>query len=677
MKKSAPKKRGGYGDQDGQSGCSLTDGLFPCLFRERFCQKSMIISRCRFVWFCLVAVVLGSVDNAGAEVVPLELPMTIERDQLRSLIVAQAYPLAGERARIVEYAQGCNQITLARPVLSFEGDQMRFLTKVDISWGTPFFDRCMAPIFWQGYVEVLQRPAVDSNWQLSFIVSDSRLLDSRRRPVQAFEVVWNLVKQYVHTYLQEVTIHLIPPVSRIQDTLLPMFDRQHQQAARQFLHSMHPGQPRVSPRGLRMPIHGQIEVPSAGAYAPEPKVSEQDYRRLLDLWQVWDAYLIHQIKVLAEVPLSDEDRHVLLDTMLRARYAFVDALERQKLTDCFIREQFFRGWKQLAPLFRRHLKHREPGDVLGYLAFFTAYDALQALDQLGPSIGIEISADGFRRLAALVSSQRLEPAVEENVDPVLRKSLGLDPWEESWLPTDPPGPAPTVEGVSPTSLLLPNFFWETLLGPKTAWSGTGKKLTTETKQTMADIQGWTAEYTTTARLLAKVMPVLRKASREKGKKLKLPGGQPWFEQMLLATAWQESCFRQYYIRKNKITYLLSYNGTSVGLMQVNEQVWRGIYNIQKLRWNVTYNAQVGAEILALYLRNYLLREKVPVDITTRWGRRFLAGWLYSLYNGGPAQRKAYLKRHTAGTHYQSDTLFFTKYDKVVSGQWQDKVSCLP
>ena len=74
-----------------------------------------------------------------------------------------------------------------------------------------------------------------------------------------------------------------------------------------------------------------------------------------------------------------------------------------------------------------------------------------------------------------------------------------------------------------------------------------------------------------------------------------------FPKVVLATAWQESCMRQFLIKKKKIVYLRSSNGSSVGVMQINERVWREIYDIDRLRWNIRYNARAGCEILDLYV----------------------------------------------------------------------------
>jgi len=194
---------------------------------------------------------------------------------------------------------------------------------------------------------------------------------------------------------------------------------------------------------------------------------------------------------------------------------------------------------------------------------------------------------------------------------------------------------------------------------------------------LKEIRGWTAEATSNDVLLNKVRKVLDEVAWKQHNNLKSPTDDTaWFDTMVTATAWQESCFRQFHVKKNKVTYLLSYNQTSVGLMQVNERIWRGIYDREQLRWNVRYNAQAGSEILVLYLNRYLNREKNKINLSTNSGRRFLAVWLYALYNGGPSQLKKLQKRHREKKYYKSEQLFLAKYDQAQGRDWINKVDCL-
>ena len=87
--------------------------------------------------------------------------------------------------------------------------------------------------------------------------------------------------------------------------------------------------------------------------------------------------------------------------------------------------------------------------------------------------------------------------------------------------------------------------------------------------------------------------------------------QPLYRLMIMAMAWQESCWRQFLKPDGKLQPIFSNNRSSVGLMQINERVWRGMYKVESLRWNIKYNASAGAEILDHYLREYALKKMNP------------------------------------------------------------------
>lgn len=624
--------------------------------------------------FLLVALCLLAAVGVQAE--SLRLPLTVDMELLRTLIVQQAYTIPGEKANILNMGQGCNQITLFSPRVSVDQGYLRFQTGVTIKWGTPVLGSCLTPLVWEGSVVLWQRPRINGQWQLSFETVNSLVLDKGGRQINAIDLLWNLIKDHVHSYLDKITINLAPPVTDMKASLLPMFGPDQQAMAQRFLASMRPEQPIVQSEGVQLHILAEIDLPPRTDAPPVP-ASQQDYARVIELWHSWDAFLVFQLKQFTEYPLTEEDRQILLDAMLTARYEFSEAIAEQKVTTEFIRGQFLRGWSQLAPVFRNHLPKRRKNNLLGYLAFFTASDALRVLDQLGPAVGLEISAGGFRRLAALISPTPYEDPGQdsEEVDPELRKVLGLEPLPEEELPSDQPIPVTAPTDGEPTSCAPPSG-WRHLVGlfaPTQAWAAAAGQPTSQ-----KDIRRWTAGITPASDLLPRVQEVLLEASAGQHKRLSQGAGRTaWFDTMVLASAWQESCFRQFHIDKNAITFLLSYNNTSVGIMQVHEKVWRGVYNTRQLRWNIAYNSRAGSEILSLYLRDYLLKSKAPLDLTTVKGQRFLAGWLYALYNGGPGQRKPFVTRYNDGKLYRSEQLFLAKYDTVSKGDWMGRVRCLP
>jgi hypothetical protein len=108
-------------------------------------------------------------------------------------------------------------------------------------------------------------------------------------------------------------------------------------------------------------------------------------------------------------------------------------------------------------------------------------------------------------------------------------------------------------------------------------------------------------------------------------------------------------------------------------MQVNTRVWRGVYDLERLRWDIRYNAAAGCEIATLYLKDYALRErkgqKKPDNET-------IVRLVYAMYNGGPGQYKKYLDRQRSGKLYSSDKLFQEKFDWVSAADWGKISKCL-
>ena len=140
----------------------------------------------------------------------------------------------------------------------------------------------------------------------------------------------------------------------------------------------------------------------------------------------WDAFLVQAITSLSKEPLTPQDRQILLDTLLDTRYRFIEEFTKDKGSGDFVRRQFVEAWKRISPVFRTHLSDDPSRSLITYLAFFTASDALVALDSLGPTLGLEVSRNGLIRLARLISEdESITLAYGYGVDQALRATLGL------------------------------------------------------------------------------------------------------------------------------------------------------------------------------------------------------------------------------------------------------------
>jgi hypothetical protein len=146
-----------------------------------------------------------------------------------------------------------------------------------------------------------------------------------------------------------------------------------------------------------------------------------------------------------------------------------------------------------------------------------------------------------------------------------------------------------------------------------------------------------------------------------------------FERLALATAWQESCWRQYVRRKGVKAPLRSSVG-ALGLMQVNPHVWRGFYTVDGLAWSIGYNARAGSEILLHYLRDYAIARGED----ELGGPDALVRATYAAYHGGPSHLRRYRQpKRWRRALVAVDRAFRDKYDEVAAGRELGVRECFP
>jgi soluble lytic murein transglycosylase-like protein len=124
------------------------------------------------------------------------------------------------------------------------------------------------------------------------------------------------------------------------------------------------------------------------------------------------------------------------------------------------------------------------------------------------------------------------------------------------------------------------------------------------------------------------------------------------------------------VRKGeKLAPLASATG-DVGLMQVNRNTWRGLYDVKGLSGDIAYNTSAGSEILLYYLSRYAIRKKENAQPNGN-----LARATYSAYNGGPRALSRYRDPKTPAVWKRVDDEFFKKFRVVSGGQELGVKSC--
>jgi hypothetical protein len=395
-------------------------------------------------------------------------------------------------------------------------------------------------------------------------------------------------------------------------------------------------------------------VSAAPPPAPEPALSDAELAALEQRLDAVDAFFSYTVKTLGGGP-EVEYAAALFEVLVQLRQQVAAVLtEAQGRAEDPVRVLFVDAWERLTPVLRDVAEKQPDADgAVRLLTFIGAGDALQALDDLGPAMGMEITSDGLRRLARLlVPGDGGDPLLRDDaVDPALRRSLGFgDPlpppqasndatWVDQWLNWFIPG-AVAADSLDPAMV--------------------------------SKLNNWLPKTREMKVYLPMVREVLGHVVAEQLESGELDAQyRELFGWLVLTAGWQESCWRQYGVKGDKRWPIESRSG-DVGLMQVNARIWRGLYDQHGLRWDIVYNARAGADILEHYLVDYALRHR---EHETTGKLDNLARSAYAAYNGGPSQYARYRRAPTAGTGVNVDAVFYEKYQQVKGGDDMAVTTC--
>ncbi len=591
--------------------------------------------------FLLLLLLTTALRVDGAVVtVPIELDYPL----LQRLLVRQFFDSPGHSTEVLNDPSGCSEIVLAEPQLSENRSHLQIVAKVKARLGVGVAGGCTSLLLWDGSAGLVGRPVIQPGARsVSMKVQDSWLEAEDGRRITSGRI-WELAKSHIHPMLNRFTVDLAPSINAVGRILPEVLPRHSRQQLKAIVASLKLKDIEVSPTGLDVLLSLQVEEPMRQP-SPEAPLSDQELQQWETRWQMMDALFTFAVKYYVSATDLDELQGTLLEILLDSRYRLRDAVTAPvSRTNDPVRSWFLDSWQRLRPVIRRVSLEQTGQEPLLWISLLTATDALYALDRLGPAINLDISADGLRRLARLVNAQTdMDPLhYNQAVDPALQRLFRL------WSAPEPEQPLSIHFNPWPV---------------RTAWA-----------RASADrLHRWAPGKDQLSEYLPLVADLLNDTTEDTLKKSKLdPPVARLFRKLVLATAWQESCWRQYVVNRKTIEPLRSGTG-DVGLMQINERVWRGFYDIQKLRWDIAYNSRAGTEVLLNYLVKYALKrgeQKQPGGLDN------LARASYSAYNGGPSQVSRYRNPRVASTHKKVDTAFWKKYQQVKAGNEMNVAQCL-
>jgi hypothetical protein len=319
-------------------------------------------------------------------------------------------------------------------------------------------------------------------------------------------------------------------------------------------------------------------------------------------WQQWDSFLTNVVKRLAgdfQPALRDQLGEFFID----GRHRLVEVLRTGSVDP--VAQLFNESWTRLSPLLNEAMSSASPEDAARYASFISAMDAASTVSGIGQALGIfRITPEALSGAAGVLAAGGTDPlGYPLDLDSTLRSLLGF---------TNPlPGfqSSPRLEQSRSRPLLERASSAAQLFGPRRAHAA---------EADVERLNQWLPDADEVPSYLSEVRRLLSETSAKVLTHSSLASQHRLlYRQIVFATGWQESCWRQYVRKGEKLAPLASPSG-DLGLMQVNRITWRGLYDIKGLSGDIGYNGNAGAEILHYYLTRYAIAKKEDAQRTAIW-----------------------------------------------------------
>src|SRR5208282_5365128 len=361
-------------------------------------------------------------------------------------------------------------------------------------------------------------------------------------------------------------------------------------------------------------------IPGAAASPAPAPLAAAELKAFQDTLDQWDAFLVFSIKQLGDAVGDKQFRDQLLQILLDSRYRLVQALNNPPANAELdpVRALFLDEWRQLHDAVRAAARRGMLGArALEFMSFISAGDALFALDQAAPALGMRISAADLRRLAHIMAPHAPGDPLQFNYreDRDLKKLFAVPeppasrhPIEEEDVPPSAPGASPSSGAATtpaahaspdrstplpspgpgasrrasrqtarPSPLLLRML--SILSPPEAAAAQEEKDDEPAILPRLRDVADRLYRLVVTednAQTYRRDMGLLLdlSAERQLGEGAVDADNGTTYVTLVRSAAWQESCWRQFVMARAGIRWLESATG-DIGVMQVNKHIWRG------------------------------------------------------------------------------------------------------
>ena len=636
-----------------------------------------------------LAIILGSVlllVASSARAAQVRLPLRISYLILDEALKKQLFTAPGGRALFWSGSDPCQYFYAENPRFGPDATTVKLETVASLSLGLSVGGKCLSPVSWNGIIELHAQPYVTSDLILKLRVTDINLYNLQHEKTLLAGRAFDLIKGNFIPRIETFYSDLKTPVRQLGELAQSGAPSDVAQRVRAALSTLRAIAPVVAEdNGLRVMVEIIVpNVPTPVVSGPPAQLTSAEIAAWQKALDQWDAFFVFATKQVGITVRDKQVRDQLFNLLVDSRYRLVQALSHPQPSNGPdpVRLLFLDTWNRFDAIVQSAAGRGVLGNrMLEFLSFISAGDALFALDQAAPALGVRVSADGLRRLAHVMAPKFTADPLKYSFDEdsELRQIFGTaqplespGPLEEPEADVSPGGAlqTPTMTPMPSPTLAPLSSLRRWLLDPPEAFAAADPlipqilSLGQRLKALVVNDSNASSYRDAVDRLLG------LSAQREMNDDALESAYRRIYLVMVKSTAWQESCWRQFVIRHDRIRWLESVSG-DIGLMQINKYVWRGFYGLPRLKWDIVYNVSAGEEILM-----QMMRHATNKGATQSSGHRAdLARSAYSAYNGGPGAWNRWRRHNAPNDVRHIDEAFWEKYQALEQGQSFDILRC--
>lgn len=682
--------------------------------------------------FLLLCLQLGI--TLPADAADIELPLFL-RTQILQNALAESLSPQPNKPTVLFQEGSYNFLHISNPQLSIRDGSPYFSCNAAAGMGFDSLGILPSTVVWKGSVLMRLDFFVDPQWQLRYRILDSTIYNEKGGKPVVTGFAWDLTKRFLHPRLEKYAFDLSMPQKEIIALLRLSASATDTAPLEAALNTIKAGPLRISAEGVTVPLimrvpDNQTQPPPLAREAP---LGYEELEKLQKIFEPLDAFLVFIIKKISTDIGDTLHEEQLFDLLITSRYELLAILTGQSTVERGdpLRLLFIDIWGQLRPIIESSggQKGLMQKQLLRYMTFINAGDALLTLDAAAPGLGIHLTTDGLRRLARMLQPDSSTDPLKFDwqLDPALRDMFHFQPVpapEPEPAPKTLPAPAPMQEAPAPevqpapSQKPLPEFPPEppeltpqSPAQPEPAPATpaqpeiepldptqpqpsppepTPPQLTTVQQLLnffVAEAQARTLTSPVTLEMRQRLnfwvpspeeLPeysriiegLLTEAAQKQIKQAKLDNRYSnIYKNLVPATAMIESCWQQFERKENMIAPLRSPAG-GIGIMQINQNVWRGFYDLVRLQKDTAYNIQAGSEILMRYFQQHGLT--IAKD---KNNPEYAARATYAAYNAGPRAANRFLKADANARQKRVDDHLWELFQKIANGGTADVATC--